>query len=72
MPHKNVGAGWTEQAFANLWNPTQSVAPRNNRLVEVMWNGQVCRGAYDATSLTWTNEHGVVMAGVTHWREIRE
>lgn len=72
MPDRVVGAGWTEIVSGNEWIPMMSVMPPGNRLVEVLWMGQICRGQYDISAKTWTNLDGVVMLGITHWREIRE
>lgn len=72
MPDRAVGAGWTEIVLGNEWNPMVTVMPPSDRVVEVWWMGQVWRGRYDRECGTWKNLDGVVMTGVTHWREIRE
>lgn len=72
MPDRVVGAGWSEQVTGNAWTPTATVAPPQNAIVEVWWMSQICKGRYNATAQEWIGVDGVVMAGVTHWRVIRE
>ena len=72
MPDRVVGAGWTEQVAGNAWTPTATVAPPQNSIVEVWWMSQIVKGRYNHTAQEWIGLDGVVMAGVTHWRVIRE
>ena len=72
MPDRVVGAGWTEQVSGNAWTPTATVAPPKDAIVEVWWLSQIVKGRYNQTAQEWIGLDGVVMAGVTHWRMIRE